>query len=422
MIRLLVIVYITFISLGLPDAILGPAWPVLHLDLGVNVAYAGFISMIISAGTVASSLLSERVILKWKIANVTTFSVLLTAIGLIGFALSQNFITMCFFAIPLGIGAGAIDSGLNNFVATHYKAIHMNWLHAFWGIGATAGPIILSFFILRNNGWRISYALIAGLQCTLVVFLFLTLPLWERAQSVLASNTEGATAHNKKKNVCDKNTDNTYNEKKENEIGISRKNRLGQLLKLPGAKPALVAFFCYCTVELIAGMWGATYLVHTKNLSAEIAAQWIAIYYLGITAGRILAGFVALKLTNNQLIRIGQLTSIIGVLCMFISGSNLFQLLGFILLGLGCAPIYPAMLHETPVRFGKKMSQGIMGIQMATAYIGTTIMPPLFGFVAGRTSFTILPFVLVFILLVECIVTEIVTIQITGARNESCSF
>ncbi|OJF76886.1 MAG: MFS transporter [Treponema sp. CETP13] len=397
---LLVIIYISFISLGLPDAILGSAWPELHLDLGISVGYAGIISMIVSAGTVVSSLMSERFIIKFGTGKVTVLSVLFTACALAGFTVSSNFILMCFFAIPLGLGAGSVDTALNNFVAIHYKSRHMNWLHAFWGIGATAGPLLMSLFILQNNGWRVGYGIIALFQIILVIVLFLTLPLWNRT----------------------KNSSDTLNSTEETSFEVNndiqdKKNRIGQLLALPGAKPALVAFFCYCTVELIAGMWGATYLVNVKKITAEVAARWVGLYYLGITVGRILSGFLAIKMNNNQLIRFGQIVSIVGVIFLFIPGAVLFQLVGFILLGLGNAPVFPAMLHETPVRFGKGLSQGVMGIQMATAYIGNTLMPPLFGLVASKTSFIIMPIVLLGFLIIEYVSTVLVNSQIRRTRG-----
>jgi fucose permease len=391
MLVILVIIYIAFISLGLPDAILGTAWPVLHLDLNVNIAYAGILSMIVSAGTVVSSLMSETVIKKFGVSRTTAFSVLLTALSLAGFTFSQTFATMCFLAIPLGLGAGAVDSALNNFVAIHYKAIHMNWLHAFWGIGATAGPMMMSIFIMQQGGWRIGYGIIAILQVILAICLFATLPLWKKVEQQDRLDIK--------------------NEEQSDEQQI-KKTRIVQLLFLPGAKAALLSFFCYCSVEFIAGIWGATYLVKTKVITPETAARWVGMYYLGITIGRILSGLLAIKTSNRQLIRIGLSISIIGVIFMLLPNFKPFQLTGLILLGLGCAPIFPAMLHETPINFGKDMSQGVIGIQMATAYIGSTIMPPLFGILASTTSFNVMPIVLMVILCIELFSTETIKVQI----------
>ncbi len=374
---LLIIIYISFISLGLPDAILGSAWPMIHQDLNVPVSYAGVITMIISGGTIISSLFSEKLIRKLGTGKVTAFSVLLTALGLLGVFLSPNFIWICLLAIPLGIGAGSVDSALNNFVALHYKAIHMNWLHSFWGVGATSGPLIMSIFLLKENGWRLGYATIGSIQAILVICLFFSLPLWKKFES---DNSEKVTTNE----------------------GV----KVSTLIKLPGAKPALVSFFCYCAVELTTGLWVSSYLVIINGFSAEKAAKWVSLYYLGITVGRFLAGFISIKLNNKQMIRIGQVICVTGGILLSITFSSYIQLIGLICIGLGCAPIYPAMLHDTPNRFGKELSQGIMGIQMATAYVGSTFMPPFFGAISKFIGFEILPYFLLVLMLLMLIMTE----------------
>ena len=374
---LLVIIYISFISLGLPDAILGSAWPIIHQDLNVPVSYAGVATMITAGGTIISSFFSEKVIRKFGTGKVTVFSVLLTSIGLLGVYLSPSFIWICLLGIPLGIGAGSVDSALNNFVALHYKAIHMNWLHSFWGIGATAGPFIMSIYLLKANGWRLGYLTIGIIQAILVVCLFASLPLWKK----FSSDNEGKAVD-------------------------SKKIELPALLKLSGAKPALVAFFCYCAIELTTGLWVSSYLVISNGLSAESAAKWVSLYYLGITIGRFLAGFISMKLNNKQMIRMGQVICIIGGILLSINYSSNIQLVGLISIGLGCAPIYPAMLHETPNRFGKEFSQGIMGIQMATAYVGSTFMPPIFGAVSKILGFEILPYFLLILMILMLVMSE----------------
>lgn len=374
---LLVIIYISFISLGLPDAILGSAWPMIHQDLNVPIPYAGVITMIVSGGTIISSFFSEKVIRKFGTGKVTAFSVLLTAVGLLGIYISPSFVWICLLAIPLGIGAGSVDSALNNFVALHYKAIHMNWLHCFWGIGATTGPFIMSIFLLKENGWRLGYATIGSIQAVLVICLFLSLPLWKKFEN---DNAEKITTNESVKVI--------------------------NLIKLPGAKPALVSFFCYCAIELTTGLWVSSYLVIINGLSAEIAAKWVSLYYLGITVGRFLAGFISIKLNNKQMIRVGQVICIVGGVLLSITYSSNIQLIGLICIGLGCAPIYPAMLHDTPNRFGKELSQGIMGIQMATAYVGSTFMPPLFGAFSKFIGFEILPYFLLLLMLLMLLTTE----------------
>lgn len=366
---LLVIIYIAFISLGLPDAILGSAWTMIYEDLNVPISYAGLVTMIITGGTIISSFFSGKMIKKFGTWKVTTFSVFLTAMGLLGVYFAPSFIWICLLAVPLGLGAGAVDSALNNFVANHYEAKHMNWLHCFWGIGATSGPFIMSFYLLKENGWRSGYATIGIIQSILVVCLLLSLPLWRKFEDSKEEEKKGSTSINVK-----------------------------TLLKLPGAKPTLIAFLCYCGIELTTGLWASSFLVFNSGLSAGLAAKWVSLYYLGITVGRFLAGFLSMKLNNKQMIRVGQLICLLVAVLLMIPFSNNFKLVGLILIGLGCAPIYPAMLHETPNKFGKDLSQEIMGIQMATAYVGSTIVPPLFGMLSKFSGFGILPgFLLIFI-------------------------
>ncbi|MGL5379086.1 MFS transporter [Clostridium sp.] len=374
---LLVIIYIAFISLGLPDAILGSAWPMLHQDLNVPISYAGIVTMIIAGGTIISSFFSEKFIRRFGTGKITTFSVFLTSIGLLGVYFAPSFIWICLLGIPLGLGAGAVDSALNNFVSLHYEAKHMNWLHCFWGIGATSGPLLMSLFLLRENGWRMGYTTIGIIQAVLVLCLFISLPLW-------------------------KNVDLNSNENLENTESL----KMSALLKLAGAKPALVSFLCYCAIELTTGLWVSSYLVLSNDLPIQVAAKWVSLYYLGITVGRFIAGFVSIKLNNKQMIRIGQVICIIGGALLSITYSSNIQLIGLICIGLGCAPIYPAMLHETPNRFGKELSQAIMGMQMATAYVGSTFVPPLFGLLSEIIGFKILPYFLLVLMILMLVLTE----------------
>lgn len=374
---LLIIIYIAFISLGLPDAILGSAWPLMHTDLNVPISYAGIATMIVSGGTIISSFFSEKMIRKFGTGKVTTISVLLTATGLLGIYFAPSFIWICLLGIPLGIGAGAVDAALNNFVALHYEAKHMNWLHCFWGIGATSGPFIMSLFLLNQNGWRIGYATIGIIQAILVICLFISLPLWRQFE-----------------------TTQKVEEEDDNDIKIK------SLLKIPGAKPTLIAFFCYCAVELTTGLWASSYLVVNDGLAVELAAKWASFYYLGITVGRFIAGFLTMKLTNTQMIRIGQTICIIGAILLVLPITSVFKLIGLIFIGLGCAPIYPAMLHETPNRFGKELSQRLMGIQMATAYVGSTLIPPLFGALSKVLGLQMLPYFLLIFLIIMLVSSE----------------
>lgn len=378
---LLVIIYIAFISLGLPDAILGSAWPMIHQDLNVPISYAGVVTMIVAGGTIVSSLFSGKFIRKFGTGKVTAFSVFLTATALLGIYFSPSFIWICLLGIPLGLGAGAVDSALNNFVALHYEAKHMNWLHCFWGIGATSGPFIMSMYLLKENGWRMGYLVIGIIQAVLVVCLFISLPLWKKFE-VKSDEDEKSQS---------------------NEVKVST------LIRLPGAKPALISFFCYCAAELTTGLWASSFLVVNNGLSAELAAKWVSLYYLGITVGRFLSGFITIKLSNKQMIRVGQVICIIGALLLMVPVFKNIQLVGLILIGLGCAPIYPAMLHETPNRFGKQLSQGIMGIQMATAYVGSTFVPPMFGALSQISGFSILPYFLLVLIIAMLVSSEIVS-------------
>ncbi len=376
---LLIIIYIAFISLGLPDTIMGSAWPMIYQDLQVPVSYAGVFTMIVSGGTILSSFFSEKLIRRLGTGKVTAISVAMTAVALIGICFAPSYLWICLLGIPMGLGAGSVDSALNNFVALHYEARHMNWLHGFWGIGATTGPMIMSLFLTTENGWRKGYGTIGMMQAGLVICLVLSLPLWKKMET-----------------------------KREEAKEAESDTKIATLLSLKGAKPALFSFLCYCAVEATTGLWGSTYLVMYKHISAETAARWIATYYLGITIGRFLTGFISIYLDNRKMIRMGQVIIAMGAISMLLPFSVYFQMIGLILIGLGCAPIYPAMLHETPVRFGAERSQGIMGIQMAVAYVGSTFMPPLFGLIANVTGFAILPLFLMIFTILMLITSETV--------------
>ncbi|MBU3189981.1 MFS transporter [Clostridium bowmanii] len=374
---LLIIIYLAFISLGLPDSILGSAWPAMQTDLSVGLSSAGIIFMIISGGTIISSLLSGKLIKHFGTGKVTFISVTMTALALFGFSVSNSFIWLCLMAIPLGLGGGSVDAALNNFVALHYKSKHMSWLHCFWGIGATLGPVIMSLYISKNNQWKKGYFTIFIIQICLVVVLFITLSLWNKIEI-----------------KCDKTDE---NEKSNDNISA---------LKLPGVKLALVSFVFYCATESTAGLWGSSYLVNYKGLSAGEAARWISLFYAGITLGRLLSGFLTMKFNNRKLIRLGQVLCIIGAISLLLPLPIYFSMIGLILLGLGCAPIYPCMLHETPKRFGKSASQSIMGLQMGFAYMGSMFMPPLLGFIAYKSSIAIFPYFLLCCILIMLMGSE----------------
>jgi len=373
---LLVIIYLAFISLGLPDSLLGTAWPAAYKDLGVSVSMAGIVSAVISCGTIISSLMSSRVIRKLGTGLTTTVSVFLTAAALFGFSLSPGYWTMVLFAIPLGLGAGSVDAALNNFVALHYKARHMNWLHSFWGIGASLGPVIMSYFLARS-GWRSGYSAIGWIQTVLVAILVSSLPLWKRVSNgQQAAETAGKVFSIK------------------------------ELLGIKGAKQALATFFCYCAVESTTGLWGSSFLVLSRGISPETAASWVSLYYFGITFGRFMSGFLTMRITNKKLVRIGLCMIVLGILLIMAPTVDFILMCGFFMIGLGCAPVFPSLIHDTPENFGSDVSQSMIGLQMACAYIGTTAMPPLFGLVGQYISMSLLPFYLIIITVVMISMVE----------------
>ena len=340
-------------------------------DLQVPVDYAGIISMIVAAGTVVSSLFSGNVIQKFGVAAVITLSVLITALALMGFSLSGEFLYLCLLAIPLGLGAGSVDAALNNYVALNYEAQQMNWLHSFWGVGAAIGPMIMAGYLAKGESWSSGYETVAWIQLGLVGVLVLSLPL-------LIKNRQSQEAHPEEKSP----------------------SLFTMLLTLPGLKQALLVFFCYCTIEATFGLWGASFLVFERGFETDQAARLTSLYFLGITIGRFLSGFLTAHFTNRQLVYLGQGVIGLGLVLLFLPFSATI-IPGFLLVGLGCAPIFPSLLHETPVNFGEKNSQSIMGFQMASAYVGITLMPFLFGKIAFFTGYGfLLGFLGIFLLLI----------------------
>ncbi len=370
---LLVIIYISFISLGLPDSLLGSAWPSMYHELKVPIAYAGIISMIIALGTIISSVQSHRLTRKFGTGKITVLSVGMTAMALFGFSISHSFWLLCFFAIPFGLGAGSVDAALNNYVALHFKSRHMSWLHCMWGVGASLGPYVMSYALLHGQPWNVGYLYIAILQIGLTFILLISLPLW---------------SHNKIKIA------------KANTVVLENPLTLKQVIKLPGAKEIMITFFSYCALEQTVGLWGTSYLVLHNGVTPENAAQFAALFFLGITVGRGMSGFISIVVNNMNMVRLGQLTIFLGLLLLFVPNAYDFARIGFILFGLGCAPIYPSIIHATPERFGAENSQAVIGIQMASAYVGTCIMPPLFGLMAQKVGVSVFPVYILFILFI----------------------
>ena len=374
---LLALIYVAFISLGLPDSLLGSGWPVMHSDLNVPISFMGIVSMVISGGTIISSILSDRLTRKFGTRIVTVVSVFLTAIALFGFSISSQFWMLIIFAIPYGFGAGAIDAALNNYVAIHYTSRHMSWLHCFWGVGTIVSPFVMSY-ALTNSTWNNGYRTIALFQIVLTLILFFSLPLWQKPSADASAD----------------------------ENSVPEQRSFSRLIRVPGVKEVLTCFFCYCAVESTAGMWAASYCTLFRGIDAKRAASWASLFYVGITIGRFFCGFITMKLNDQKMIRLGQAVIAVGTILMLLPLGDSLLFIGLILIGLGCAPIYPSIIHETPANFGADLSQGIIGIQMAFAYVGTCLMPPVFGVLGQHISFGLYPVFLMAILILMVVMAE----------------
>lgn len=397
----LVVIYMAFISLGLPDSLLGVAWPVMQKEFGASIGAAGLISMVIAGSTIVSSLASGAVNKRLDTGKVTLISCLMTAASLLGFYFAPSFAWLLLLAVPLGLGAGSVDAGLNNYVAVHYKAHHMSWLHCFWGVGATLGPIIMSQFIARENSWRNGYMAVSIIQFLLVVLLFCTLPLWDRAAKKAGSKREEVVPEEEaSKNLLSHEPD-----------------RNVKPLQIRGVKLALISFLFYCGAESTMGLWGSSFLVNAKGLPAATAAGWVSLYFAGITAGRLITGFITLKVSNRDLIRMGQILALAGALLLLLPFPAVCSLVGFIMVGLGCAPIFPCMIHETPSRFGKEHSQTVIGYQMALAYTGSTFLPPLLGLIVSYTTIGIFPFFVLAYIIAMLAGTEKINVLMEARRE-----
>lgn len=375
---LLAIIYISFISLGLPDSLLGSAWPIMYRELSAPISYAGIISMIISGGTIISSLFSDKLTRKLGTGLITATSVFLTAAALFGFSVSNSFIMLCIFAVPYGLGAGAVDAALNNYVSLHYSSRHMSWLHCFWGVGASISPYIMGYAIGTGYGWKTGYSIVSVIQIVLTIFLFLSLPLWKKKTSVSPDSDD-------------------Y------EVPLS----LMDALKIKGVVPVLITFFSYCAFESTCGLWASSYLVEYRGIDSQTAANFASLFYLGITLGRFLNGFIVDKLGDKTMIRIGGATMLTGILFIALPlNTSMTVLIGLMIAGLGAAPVYPSIIHSTPSNFGKQNSHAIIGIQMACAYVGSTFMPPVFGFIAENITIAIYPLYLVIFVILMLVMSE----------------
>lgn len=405
---LLAIIYLAFISLGLPDSLVGAGWPAMQQDLGVPVAFAGFITMIIASGTIVSSLASERITRRFSTGTVTAVSVGLTAAALIGFSFAPSFWVLCLWAIPYGLGAGAVDAALNNYVALHFASRHMNWLHSFWGVGASISPFIMSYALSSGLEWSGAYLIVGIIQAALTLALLLTLPLWHRVDHDASPSAEPAG---------DEPATATPTGSPDNE-GSTGHVPIGRALRIPGVPLMLLTFFAYCALESTSILWATTYLVSHHEVTTATAAAFGSFYLLGITAGRFLAGIVSDRIGDRLLIRGGFVAIGIGALLMALPLSTpVPALAGLVIAGFGSAPIYPAIIHATPVNFGRHSSQAIIGIQMAAAYTGSTLAPPAFGVLSASTGMWILPLFVLVLVVLGLLMSECLNRLVDSRRN-----
>ncbi len=379
---LLAVIYLSFISLGLPDSLLGAAWPAMYPDIGVPVSYAGLISMIISLGTIVSCLLSGTIIAKLGNGKVTALSVAMTAAALFGFSVSDSYIMLCLCAIPYGLGAGCVDAALNHYVALHFSSRHMNWLHCMWGIGASVGPYIMGLALSGGMGWSTGYRIISAFQIVLTALLIFALPLWRKQPLATSASHDDEP--------------------------IGAPLSLAEVFRVRGAKQIMITFFCYCGLEQTIGLWAGSFLTLCRGLSAEQAAGWASLYYVGITIGRVFSGFLAEKLSDQQLVRLGIGITAVGIVMVALPLGWGSDLVGLIVTGLGCAPIYPSVIHSTPAQFGAANAQSFIGVQVASAYAGYLILPPLFGLLANHVTPMLFPLYMAIILALLTVTHEMV--------------
>lgn len=358
-ILLLSIIYLAFVSLGLPDSLLGAGWPVMHVFFGVPISYMGILSMIMTGGTILAAFMSERLTNKFGTSAVTTVSTALTAVALFGFSSSEEFWQLCIWSVPYGLGAGAIDAALNNYIALHYSSKHMSWLHCFWGAGAIISPYVMSF-ALMHSVWSDGYKAVGILQVIIVIILVVATPLWKINKS---ANTS---------------------EKERKPLGIKG------VLKIKGAAEHIGAFFAYCSLEATIMLWASSYFFEGRGIPEETAAALASLFYIGLSLGRFGGGFISDILGDKKMIRIGTAIAVVGLILVLMPNDRI-AFVGFLLTGVGCAPIYPCFMHLTPSAFGVERSQAIIGIQMALGYIGFLFMPPLFGIIANHITIKILP-------------------------------
>ena len=387
---LLAIIYLAFISLGLPDSLLGSAWPEMHQVLGVELSAMGIVTTLIAVGTVVSSLLSDKLTARFSTQIIVSVSVGLTAIGLLGFSFAPTFAILCLFAIPYGLGAGSIDAALNNYVALHYTSRHMSWLHCFWGVGTVVSPYVMSYALGTELGWAGGYRIVGGIQIGILIILLATLPVWKKVGHTASADSTG--------------------EEPRQSVGL-----IGSL-KIKGVPYVLLGFLGYCAAESTVMVWASTYFFEAKSTTEEVAAALGSLFFIGMTVGRFLSGFISNRIGDKNMIRIGLAISAVGVIIIAIPSSLPLAIAGFLLIGLGFAPIYPSIIHSTPNSFGKENSQAIIGIQMAAAYLGATLAPPIFGLIANYVEIRLLPLYLAIFMMLSLVMLELLNKQ-GGAKS-----
>ena len=385
---LLLMIYLAFVSLGLPDALLGSAWPIMYQEFAVPVSYSGTVFMIICGGTILSSLNSEKLNRRFGTGKITAISVLLTAIALFGFSISHSFLMLCLFAIPYGLGAGSVDAALNHYVALHYSSRHMSWLHCMWGLGASVGPYIMGFVLQRGEPWNRGYLIVSIIQFILAIILFCSLSLWKKNPEELKENAASTAKQEAPKQEAPK-----------QEAPKQRALSLKEVFAIPGAKESLASFYGYCALEQTVGLWAGSFMVLALGMEEKLAASYVALFYFGITFGRFLSGFFTMKWKDEQMVLGGSAIVFFGIFLLFTPWSKALVLPALILIGLGCAPVYPSVIHSTPYNFGVEHSSALIGAQMASAYVGTLIMPPLFGVLGRSFSMKLFPYYSMFLLL-----------------------
>lgn len=400
---LLLMIYLAFVSLGLPDALLGSAWPIMYQEFAVPVSYSGTVFMIICGGTILSSLNSEKLNRRFGTGKITAISVLLTAIALFGFSISHSFLMLCLFAIPYGLGAGSVDAALNHYVALHYSSRHMSWLHCMWGLGASVGPYIMGFVLQRGEPWNRGYLIVSIIQFILAIILFCSLSLWKKNQEELTENAAStAKQEDSQQNNSLQEATSEESPKQESLSSEAPKQRalsLKEVFAIPGAKESLASFYGYCALEQTVGLWAGSFMVLALGMEEKLAASYVALFYFGITFGRFLSGFFTMKWKDEQMVLGGSAIVFFGIFLLFTPWSKALVLPALILIGLGCAPVYPSVIHSTPYNFGVEHSSALIGAQMAAAYVGTLIMPPFFGVLGRSFSMKLFPYYSMFLLL-----------------------